>query len=299
MESVVLENVKVQNSDGEEVSLAQYILDEYIQDDRVSVEDVQEILHSGTFTDFAAALTEQYNQYLADGGEFPEIDAQEFISVLEQNADIIYDKTGLRFLEPDKEKLKENLNHPLYLLNKTLESYMYKGVKGFFLRLSLAFLTQIVLVLLLTGLLVLMILIHNRSMKKIGRAFKLYSITAFVPCFIFFQIGLLMSWILELINLPAELGTALRGQTVKFSGMGLLFCILLFLIGILWNLITFQQSSKQPEQNVSSMDMPKPVSYPESGEMPKRMYCRYCGEKLVNPDAQFCYQCGKIQNQKK
>ena len=296
VESVMLENIKIQNPDGEEVSLAQYILDEYIQDDRISVEEVQEILHNGTFTDFAAALTEQYNQYLAKGGEFPEIDAQEFVSALEQNADIIYDKTGLRFLDPDKKKLKENLDHPLTLVNNTLESYMYKGVKGFFLRLSLAFPTQIVLVLLLAAALIWLILIHIRSMKKIGRAFKLCSIAASVPCFVLFLTGLLMSKILNLIHLPAELSTALRGQTVHFSGVGLLICILLFLIGILWNLVTFKPELAPPEQSTQSVDMPKPIASPA---VSRRQFCRFCGEKLINPDAQFCYQCGKVQNQTK
>ena len=302
--SVVLENVQVSQPDGSEKSLAQYILDEYIQDDRITVEEVQEVLHEGTFSDFATVLAEKYNQYLTEGGEFPEIEAQEFIALLEENTDLIYEKTGLRFLDPDKQKLKENLNHPLDTLNHMLESYMYKGVKGFFLRIAVSFWVEIVLALLMGALLAWMIIISIRGKKKIGTAFKAYSISATLPCTIVFMGGLLMAWLMELIHLPGELGTALRGRTVTFSGIGILICIFLFCFGMLWNLITTNSTSAgtAPETKPSSknMDMPAPLDHtqplPVIPETPKRQFCRFCGKKLVSPDALFCYHCGKAQD---
>ena len=304
VEAVVLENIQVSQPDGSEKSLAQYILDEYIQDERITVEEVQEVLHEGTFSDFAVILAEKYNQYLTEGGEFPEIEAQEFVQLLEENTDLIYEKTGLRFLDPDKKKLKENLNHPLDTLNHVLESYMYKGVKGFFFRMTVSFWIEIVLALLLGLALAWMIIIFMRKRKKIGTAFKVYSMTAVMPCTIVFMGGLLMSWLMELIHLPAELGSALRGKTVVFSGIGILICIVLFCFGMLWNLISAKPavSSAVPEIKPAfrSKDMPAPLDHtqplPAIPETPKRQFCRFCGKKLVSPDALFCYRCGKAQD---
>ena len=304
VESVVLENVQVSQPDGSEKSLAQYILDEYIQDDRITVEEVQEVLHEGTFSDFAAVLAEKYNQYLTEGGEFPEIEAQEFVTLLEQNTDLIYEKTGLRFLDPDKKKLKENLNHPLDTLNHALESYMYKGVKGFFLRIAGSFWAEILLILLLGAALAWMIIIFMRGRKKIGTALKVYSMTAVMPCIVVFMGGLLMSWLMELIHLPAELGSALRGKTVVFSGIGILICIVLFCFGMLWNLISAKPAPSREVPEVKpaspSKDMPAPLDrtqpLPVIPETPKRQFCRFCGKKLVSPDALFCYRCGKAQD---
>ncbi len=290
VEAVVLENVRISQPDGSQKTLAQYILDEYIQDDRISVEEVQEVLHDGTFSDFAAALAEQYNRYLADGGQFPEIDSQEFVALLEENADLIYQKTGLRFLDPDKKKLQQNLNHPLTLVNKILESYLYKGPKGFLLRTALSLWFQILLILLMIAALAWMIVIHIRGKRRIGTAFKIYSVTAFVPCFGIFLLGLLMTWVLELMKLPAELGTALRGRTVTFSGIGMLICVMLFCTGMLWNLIAVKPEPVQEIQKSESVDLPKPVPRMQ------RQFCRYCGQKLSDADALFCMHCGKVQD---
>ena len=304
VEAVALENIQVSQPDGSEKSLAQYILDEYIQDDRITVEEVQEVLHEGTFSDFAGVLAEKYNQYLTEGGDFPEIEAQEFVTLLEQNTDLIYEKTGLRFLDPDKKKLKENLNHPLDTLNHALESYMYRGVKGFFLRTAVSLWIEILLALLLCALLVWMILIFRRGRRKIGTAFKVYSMTAVIPCMIVFTGGLLMSWLIELIHLPGELGSALRGKTIVFSGIGVLCCIALFCFGMLWNLIAFKPASagEVPENKPASRskDIPAPLAHTQPltavSETPKRQFCRFCGKKLVSPDALFCYRCGKAQD---
>lgn len=289
---VVLEEIQIAQPDGSELSIAQYILDEFIQDERIRTEDVQEIIENGTFSDFAVVAVEQYNQYLANGGEFPEIDPEEFVTLLEENADLIYEKTGLRFLEPDKQKLRDNLEYPIQTLNETLESCMYHGVIGFFLRIAVSLWVEIVLAVILLLLLVWMIIIHVRAKKKIGTGLKIYGITANIPCTVMFLVGLLMSWILKFIHLPSELGTALRGKTVLFSGLGIIVCVILFCFGMFWNFIAGKLTAKaeMPVQEKSeSIAMP-------SQEPPKRVFCRYCGEKLVNDDAQFCYQCGKRQS---
>jgi len=321
--AVAMENIQIPQSDGTEKTLAEYILDEYVQDERVTVEDVQEVLENGTFSEFVGTLTEQYNHYLADGGTFPELDADEFVELLEENADLIYDKTGLRFLDPDKKKLKENLDHPLNALNKILESYMYKGTGGFFLRLAVSFQTQIVLIVLMIAALVWMVIIHIRGQKRVGTALEIFSVTAFQPCLICFMGGLLMSWILNLAHLPGELGTVLRGRTITFSGIGILICAAVFFFGKIWNLIADKPVKSEPLdeekhlQTATATDTafvklpeektePKqtaPMTFPkkkiilekDSVPVPDRKFCRFCGAKLSMTNANYCSQCAKKQ----
>ena len=322
--AVAIEKIQIPQSDGSKKSVAEYILDEYVQDERVTVEDVEKVLEDGTFSDFAGALIERYNTYLADGGTFPEIDSDEFISLVEENSDLIYDKTGLRFLDPDKKKLKQNLSNPLEFVNHMLESYMYKGVKGFFLRLAVSVWSQVLLIVLMCAVLAWLIVIHIRGQKRVGTAFEVYSITAFLPCAVIFMGGILMSWLLSLISLPEELGTVLRGRTITFSGIGMLICAVLFGFGKLWNLISEKPAAipvqeKTPveeqiiipepreEQNSVSEKLFSKPSEPESvkPELPKvslekdvvppRLFCRYCGQKLTEPDSPHCPHCNKAQ----
>lgn len=294
METVALEKIKVRQSGKGRIALAQYIYDQYIQDERIDVEKVEEILHDGTFTKFAADLTEQYNQYLIGEGEFPEIKAEDFIRLLEENGELIYKKIGLRFLEPDKQKLEQNLEQPLKKLNRRLH------INGFFLRIGISGWMQPIQIILMIGGLVWMIIIQIKGNQKIGAVFRRYSITAGIPGIGIFLFGLLMPVLLPLISLPAELGTALRWKTVFFSGIGILICIVLFGIGILWNKIAMRKQTEpvaEVPRNPSTVH-PVPIE-PEKPVEPKRRYCRYCGRMLVSLDAQFCYHCGKKQKQEK
>ncbi|MDE6730644.1 MAG: hypothetical protein K2J71_07705, partial [Oscillospiraceae bacterium] len=128
--------------------------------------------------------------------------------------------------------------------------------------------------------------IRIRSGKFAGTALKIYSITMAIPCILLSLSGLLLSWIFQLFHIPEELGIILRSGTLLFSGSGILLCVILFCVGICWMRI---YRRKFPAQ------MPIPEEIPET-ESVKREYCRFCGKKLVNSDAQFCYNCGQKQN---
>lgn len=185
--------------------------------------------------------------------------------------------------------LNNNLSQPLKLLNKLLTANLFKGKNAFLLKALISIWIQPVLLILLMGMLIYMIKMHIRANKRIGTAFRVYSITAVIPGIITFLSGLLITWIVSLLNFPAELEILLRGKTLLFSGISILSCIVLFCFGTIWNRIARKKTPK------FSIAVPEKLAEPETSIAVKRQFCRYCGETLINPDAQFCYQCGKKQ----
>lgn len=298
-------------------TVAQYILDEFIQDERVTIENVQTVMQEGTFSAFVAQLTEQYNTYLLEGGEFPKLSEEDFVHLIEENADLIYAETGLEFLDPDKQKLRDNLAPMVEDWNLTAERSMHKGVSGFAARASVSLWLPITLGVLLLILLIWMIVFHVRGGFRAGTALKTFSVALFIPG--------------AVLALGILLADAFAGRTFPFLGdpmallsenmlpipvIGLLACVVLFVAGILCNLIAGKRTPVMAAEydavSVATEPEPAPVPEPEvqpepqkeeesviieaSPEPePQRRFCRNCGKPLVNPDAKFCYQCGNVQ----
>ncbi|MDE5737418.1 MAG: hypothetical protein K2H93_03540, partial [Oscillospiraceae bacterium] len=163
---IIVEEIKFEQFDGYEKSIAEYIADEFIQDEQVSAEEIEEMIQNGTFSDYIMLAVEQYNQYLAEGGELP---------VLDEN----------------------NLKYPVKILNQGLEDFIYKGKIGFVLRIAISIWIQIILAICILLLLISFIRIHSKENKKIGTCLKIYSITAGIPCVIMFLFFMVLACILK------------------------------------------------------------------------------------------------------
>lgn len=287
---------------------AQFILDEFIQDERVSVENVQKVMEDGTFSTFLAELTERYNTYLREGGEFPQVQSEEFVKLIEENADLIYAETGLRFLDADKQKLRENLSEPISEWNAAAEQSMHKGVSGFAVKASVSLWLPIVLGILLLAVMVWMIVIYVRSGFRTGTAFKMYAIALFVPS-ILVVLATIAANILVAVKSPTLGKTvALLNNCVWAFAIGVLAAAVIFGLGILCNFIVkgkkapaaqaeevydgFFAGNPKPQEESTE---PEPKAEPEAEEQAQRKFCRNCGQPLVNPDAKFCYKCGNVQ----
>jgi hypothetical protein len=308
---IPLEELPVQCADGTQVTLAQYILDNYVEDDRVSVEQVEELLQDGTFSLFTGELTQQYNDYLLGNGDFPEITAEDIVQLITENEDLIFEKTSLEFLEPDKQKLRKNLEEPLTDCNQTLRSMMQKGVRGFAVRSIFSVWLIITLGVLLLAILIWMLVFYVRGRKRVGTALKLYSIAAFVPCLLLLLTAALSVWVMGLTNLDflRDFAGMLKSEALMTSAIGILFCVLLFCTGMLCNrlhrpvpeeetLPVYDPMDAPPEEAVEAEEAGKPEEVEETETaqaLPRRRFCRHCGKPLVNEDAQFCYQCGTPQ----
>lgn len=294
-----------------DTSAAQFILDEFIADERVSVENVQRVMQEGTFSAFAAELMDRYNAYLTDGGEFPQINAEQFVQLIEENEALILEETGLEFLEPDKQLLRENLEIPLEAWNRLMTESLHKGISGFTVKAGVSLWLPITLGVLLLAVLIWMIVFYVRGGCRVGTAFKVYSIALFLPCAVMLC-GLFAVDIFAGADIPfiKDSMVLLYDTLLPVAGIGSLVCVLLFITGIACSLFSAKRRAvlTETEEYNGSYDSDYDDTYsnavPEyeepAKEIPaepevKRQYCRNCGQPLVNPDAKFCYKCGNVQ----
>ncbi len=291
-------------------TMAEYVLDHFIQDERVTVENVQTVMEEGTFSAFLTELTERYNTYLTEGGEFPQLSEEDFVRLIEENADLIYTETGLEFLDPDKQKLRENLAPMVEEWNLTAARSLHKGVSGGAVKATISLWLPIVLGVLLLLLLVWMIVIHVRRAAPVGNACKTYGIAVLIPSVLLTAL-VVLSDVLVAVKLPVfGKADAVIFETSEVFVVGILAAAVLIGVGALCNLIakkrqpaavTASDEAAIPEQAQESEPEPEtePVPVPAAEEVPEpepqRRFCRNCGKPLVNPDAKFCYQCGNVQ----
>lgn len=295
MEKLPLEELQIDST-----TSAEFILKEFIQDERVTEEQVRTVMQQGTFSGFAADLSERYESYLNGNGAFPQLHAEDLVGLIEENQDLILRETGLEFLEPDKVKLRDNAAPLVSAWNR-----LDKGIEGMAVRSAASVWLPVVLGLLLMAVLVWMIVFYIRGGYHAGSALKVYSIALLVPCVL----------LLTALVLTDALGTKemtfiessmpmLYGNFLPFAGVGAAICAVIFCIGLLCCGI----SEKRAKKAAVPMETPAPeeVSAPEETSAPanepaeseaKRQFCRNCGQPLVNPDAKFCYKCGNVQEQ--
>lgn len=306
---ISLKDIVLQDDEGNASSAAEYIMDHYVMDDRVTLQNIENLLEQGSFTDFASTLTEQYNNFLLGQGEFPKLKAEDFVTLIEQNQNLIYNETGLQFLEQDKQKLQENLDEVFAEFNPVLERSMNKGATGFLVRSMFSVWMEIVLAVLLVLLLIWMICIYASNQKRVGTAVKVVSIAAFVPC-IFALLGdFFMSLTLKRSEFKAfaEMAGYLTKESIPYAGIGCLICAALFAIGILCNQFYRNEAVEVPIYDANDFstedelpvydaaDTPDSYDHYAAPEPADRKYCRNCGCRLVNANAYFCYKCGNQQ----
>ncbi len=301
IESLPLEKLAL-----DEETAAEFILEEFVADERVSVENVRKVMRDGTFSRFAADLMDQYNSYLLEGGEFPALQAEDFVRLIEENEELIKAETGLEFLDPDKQKLRENLRLPLESWNAAMEQSIHRGVGGFTAKAMFSLWLPILFGVLLLAVMIWMIVFYVRGGYRAGTALKNFSIALFVPCAVTL-LGLLFVNAAAEMNIPfmQQPITILSDTILPIAAVGTLVCAVLFGAGMLCNLIMKKPvNAEDASYEYDALDRAEPefaeqpeeeLRFTEPEPEMKRQFCRNCGQPLVNPDAKFCYKCGNIQ----
>ncbi len=306
VEKFPMEEITVNGS-----SAAQFILDEFIADERVSIENVERVMQEGTFSAFAAQIMDSYNAYLTDGGALPQINPDDFVRLIEENQELIRQETGLEFLSPDKEKLRENLKLPLEAWNIAMHESLGRGVSGFTFKATVSLWLPITLGVLLLGIMIWMVVFYVRGGFRAGTALKVYSVALFVPCAVMLG-GLFLTDAIAASNIPfiKDSMGMLYDTLLPIAGIASGVCVLIFIVGIVCTLVSAKLHPVSAEYDGdydglyaqedagydSEPDFVPEYGEPESSEPEmKRQYCRNCGQPLVNPDARFCYKCGNVQ----
>ncbi len=105
-----VEDVKLAEIEVDGKKLDQYIYDEYVDDERITVENVDNLLEDSFIKDFIIDKINAYQNFALDDGDMPFVTADDIVKLIEDNEDLLYNEAGLRFLDPDKEELRNNLS---------------------------------------------------------------------------------------------------------------------------------------------------------------------------------------------
>ena len=184
LNDIDLAEIEVKDS-GKNVKLDKYIYDNYIADERITVENVDNVLRDPFIKNFLIEKLDGIKDHIFNGGEIVYISSEDIIELMDNNRSLLYNEVELDFLEPDKKELRENLSG----LDKLYEFYkehmtgwfMDSYVKTFF---SFAFI--VFLIVLLVIILAQWMLVYKLNERRMLKALKKYSIVFIVPAALIF-----------------------------------------------------------------------------------------------------------------
>lgn len=185
IENVNLCDLEVENDFGQKVKLDQYIYEEFIDDNRITVQNVDNILNNPFIKNFIIEKVEGYQKFFLDEGEMEYITSDDIVSLIEENSDLLYNEAGLNFLEPDKAELRESLSDldefSSFCRNYLTGWFTSGYVQTYF---SLAFVNFLEVLLIIV--LIQWLVVYRLNGRRVFKALKKYSISVIVPSAIFF-----------------------------------------------------------------------------------------------------------------
>ena len=300
--------------DGEKVKLDEYIYEEFIGDERITVQNVDNILNAPFIKDFVIEKIEGYQDFFMDRGEMEYITSDDIVNLIDENSELLYKEAGLNFLEPDKEALKENLavlDDFSKICNDYLTGWFTGGlIQTYFSLLFVNFLEVLIIVILVQWLLV-----YRFNGRRMSSALRKYSIAMIVPSAIGF-VGSVLLLFADKKSILGALTGNIRSSFIISSGIVLGFGVVMLLISILTGrkkadaVNTVADTAAEPisesfaetaeektsEEGVQE-NVPDMLFAPSAEESAMAeaksltMFCTRCGAEN-RENSKFCSKCG-------
>lgn len=309
--SVPLEDTLVRLDDGQTVTLAKYINDNYIKSDRISEGQVRNILRNGDFNTRVGEKAGMIAQYIAlrrshpEDVSVPEITPEDIHYAIDFNESTIRLHTGLNDASVLEEPVKANTAADCEAFNKQLRGILTEGLSAVLIDAAVSRWIWYVLGGLLLLLLIWAVVVHAKGPGSAGTAFEVFAVAAGLPCLALMLWGLFSLYIFRWNNMAYLEYPVLYLRRVWFAigGIGFMGCGVIFMFGKI--LGASKKKHAAPEAAAAPAEEPVPEQTAETAEekpeeeaaAPEltRHYCRFCGKPLVNSDAMFCYKCGTKQ----
>lgn len=268
---IQLEEVIVTDDAGYDLTLAEYLLDHYIDDETVTEDQVERVLKKGTFGKEAGRIAAQYNNYLiGKTSKFPKIDEDTVLEIIDNNAALIEQETGLPVYGENREELRRNLAEPVKDLNNAMRAALRNGAAGFGVRSAVSVWFPSVLGALLLLLLICLIVIRLKGRGLLGSAFKILGITALIPSLLVLVSGLFVPWALDRADMSflTDQIKFVQSPMLIIGGIAAAVCILFIVIGSVWNKAKKRSEEPAPAMAVSydrtaAPDAPREIVIPE------------------------------------
>ena len=105
-----LTQIEMKDDSGETLQLDEWLYNKYIDDDRITVKNVDNVLNHPFIKNFLTDKIHGIQDFLMNEGEPVTITSNDIIELIDKNSDLLYNEAGLNFLEPDKDDLRKNLS---------------------------------------------------------------------------------------------------------------------------------------------------------------------------------------------
>lgn len=303
IEQVDLCSLEIDDGD-EKVKLDKYIHEEFIGDERITVQNVDNILNAPFIKEFVIEKIEGYQDFFMDRGEMEYITSDDIVNLIDENSELLYNEAGLNFLEPDKEALRENLavlDDFSEFCNDYLTGWFTGGlIQTYFSLLFVNFLEVLIIVILVQWLLV-----YRFNGRRMSSALRKYSIATIVPSAIIFFGSVLLLFADKKSILGALTGN-IRNTFIISSGIVLGFGVVMLLISILTgrkktdavNVVadTATETVAEPiSESLTETSEEKTVEEEVQANVPDTSFAPSTTETAVEEvrtTSMFCTQCG-------
>ena len=180
VKSIDLKDIEVTDDSGDRLKLDKWVYNKYIDDERISVKNVDNILEDPFIKDFLIDKIHGIQDFLMDEGDIVTIDSKDIIDLIDKNSSLLYNEAGLNFLEPDKDELKDNLSGLddfAKFSKEHLSGWFFSGyIKSYFSFYYVCFLVILAIILLIQWLLV-----YRFNGRRMMSALRWYSIAFTAP----------------------------------------------------------------------------------------------------------------------
>lgn len=306
-----IENVSLSEISVDNQKLDEYIYENFIDDDRITVENVDNVLAAPFIKDFINDKLNAYADFCLDKGELPEVTADEIIKLIEDNEDFIYKEAGLRFLEADKEELRNNLS----MLDSYNEFRIDKGEKWLVtapIHTFFSFWNVIFLYALLAVVFINWLLIYKFNSRRASKMIRKYSKAVIIPSGIILAGAVTVPFILKYFASSStsvfydilkgfSWNDDIKAPFIMYSGAALLVGLILEVFSIIFSGKSKSISSIDETDGCTvynQAEIPEMDTVPDDTVMPEPAYTdNAISEEPVNEQTAEqipgkCIQCG-------
>lgn len=284
VEKVELAEIEVE--DGKK--LDQYIYDEYIADERITVENVDNLLKDPFIKDFLTEKINAYQNFALDDGELPYITSDDIVKLIDDNQELLFNEAGLRFLEPDKAELKDDLSALddfEKFSRETLDTtFMTKLVQTFF-----SYANVIFLIVLMAVILIQWFIVYKVNARRGAKVLINYGIAVMIPSLLVLT-GVLVFTFAPDMDIADKIFSSAK---TPFYVLSLIFIVL----GGLIMAAGLPFIKKKNAEETSVEEMTEISDEPETAEndsQEKKVIQNICPQcSFANKEtASFCSRCG-------
>ncbi|MGN0614514.1 MAG: zinc-ribbon domain-containing protein [Porcipelethomonas sp.] len=185
IEKVNIAELEVKDGSGEKVRLDKYIYDNFVDDDRITVENVNNVLSDPFIKDFLIEKIDGYQKFFTAEGDMVYITSDDIINLIDENSTLLYNEAGLNFLEPDKEELRDSLSG-LDSFSDFCRNYLTGWFTGGLIQTYFSFPFVCFLGALLVVIMVQWLAVYRLNGRRMIKVLKKYGIAVIVPSAVFF-----------------------------------------------------------------------------------------------------------------